>query len=184
MLESLRVHANSDPKVVLAVCAALAKLLEGSPNHAAKGDDLYNEECEATAMRIECGRLGAAQIALELIHTHTEDALTNNDALLIVCAAYLVLENLVMDYENKVLVTRLGAIPGFVAYLEKFAQHARIIESAAAVLINCACGHDENKMFIGKEGAVLKVIAAMNAHVDDVRLQDRSCALLCNLAAE
>ena len=112
VFDSLRMHAKKgerDLELLVPVCEALAELLNGPPNHAAKGDDMWDEDCDATPMRTECGRSGAVQLALELISTQV-DALQEDTAAadppalsaLLIAAAYKVLERLLMDYENKV----------------------------------------------------------------------------------
>lgn len=75
VLETLKLHSSKgDPLVIAAVCTALGKLLAGPPNHAAEGEDLWDEDCAATPIRVGCGRAGAAQVVIEVLNSYAADA--------------------------------------------------------------------------------------------------------------
>lgn len=196
VLETLKAHSSKgDPLVIAAVCAALRQLLAGPPNHAAEGDELWDQDCAATPIRVQCGRAGAAQMAIEVMTSYAaaaQHAAAEQDAAAVqaLCGGYGVLEMLAMDYEGKQQQLELGAIPLLVQHLQLMPHHPRIVEGAAAALINAACGHDENKMLISRHAAALntsigKILGTtMDAHAEDAGVQKRACALMCNLAAE
>jgi len=188
VLGSLRVHIHGALPLVKSLCKALGVLLKGPPNHAPEGDFLHNASCSSTAMRVECGRAGAAELALALIKAHAEAAqeASSEDAgaVEVVCGAYYIIEMLLMDYENKVLLAQMGALPLFVQHLKTLSKHPSLLDAAAAVLINCACAHDENKLLIASEGAIPHILAFMDAHMSNPRVLARGCAIMCNLAAE
>jgi len=75
VLETLKAHSSKgDPLVIAAVCAALRQLLAGPPNHAAEGDELWDQDCAATPIRVQCGRAGAAQMAIEVMTSYAAAA--------------------------------------------------------------------------------------------------------------
>jgi hypothetical protein len=75
VLETLKLHSSKgDPLVIAAVCTALGKLLAGPPNHAAEGEDLWDEDCASTPIRVGCGRAGAAQVVIEVLSSYAADA--------------------------------------------------------------------------------------------------------------
>jgi hypothetical protein len=75
VLETLKLHSSKgDPLVIAAVCTALGKLLAGPPNHAAEGEDLWDEDCDATPIRVGCGRAGAAQVVIEVLSSYAAAA--------------------------------------------------------------------------------------------------------------
>jgi hypothetical protein len=192
LVESLRWHTTegkAGADLAAAMCESLGTLLAGPPNHAPPGDEWWRNDAScSSAMRLASARAGALHLALDVVRAHADAALEAADhAAPPVCAvagAYLVLERLMMEHENKLVFSETGALTQLVEQLKAFKQHARMVESIMAVLMNSACAHDDNKLAIAAAGAVGHVVEVMDAHALDPGVQARACGLFCNLAAE
>ena len=192
LVESLRWHTTegkAGADLAAAMCEALGTLLAGPPNHAPPGDEWWRNDAScSSAMRVASARAGALHLALDVVRAHSDAALEAADrAAPPVCAvagALLVLERLMMEHENKLVFSETGALTQLVEQLKAFKQHARMVESIMAVLMNSACAHDDNKLAIAAAGAVGHVVEVMDAHALDPGVQARACGLFCNLAAE